>query len=181
MSRFLFLLFLLYSSYLSHAQKYLVFTNASKNKFIEVKESNFLSVKYKGYLGQNESAKNVVTDITDSTVTLGFGPEFLNSDAISRDSWSGMYKIIRIKDITVFRKMSAGRQLCRAFSTLGIGVGSYFLLGDLYKNSHISSTSAFLISIGAAITLKLMIDALLPEKPKYRMEDGWRITVVQKK
>ena len=163
----------------SIGQNVLVFTNSKLNKVIEVKAGQFLSVRYNGYLGQPEFFKNVVTEITDSTILLGIQPELI-SPVLKNRNIPGSGKVIRITDISAFRRMRIGRQLLKSMSILGLAVGDYFLLSHLFRNVKISSGSAFLISLGAGIGGKIFIDLLYPESPKFNMSEGWQVSVVRR-
>ena len=179
--RFIFIIALVILSQLASAQKSLYFFNSQKNKLIEVHEGHYLSLQYTGYLGQTEFVKNVVTAITDSTITLGVEMEKFGFLGTSNSRLVPPHKIIRIKDITAFRKMTVARQLVKSACTIGAVLGSYFLLYDLYNSPSVSRGGAFFISIGVGVGSSLLFNALFPENVKYRLPDGWQVVVAENK
>ncbi len=173
MNKHFLLILLCCFSLAASAQRTLVFINEKENKVIEVTEGQQLCVLYKGYLGQTEFAKDVVSEITDSTVTLGIYK--------TRESKTGQsYKVIRIEDIVAFRRMTIGRQLLKSTVQIGSVVGLYILANQAYSSPDISNGGAFAISLGAGISTRVLINLLFPEKVKYHMQDGWRVSVVLK-
>jgi hypothetical protein len=162
------------------AQKMLLFTNTAKNKVIVVKEGQFLSLRYKGYMGQTDFTKQIVTEITDSTITLGTDPEIFDAKWLKENE--GLiknYRIVRISDITAFRRMTLGRHLLKTMVTIGVFVGSYFLLYDVYRNPEVNAAEGFAISLGVAVGAKLLLDLALPEKPNHKLTEGWSVRVVE--
>jgi hypothetical protein len=159
------------------AQPNLYFINRAKNKIIEVKPSQQLSIKYKGYLGQPEFVKQTVTDINDSMITLGVDPQLLGGlGKALENNPKFVYRKVRIADILTFRRMTKGRQILKVGLQLANIVASYFLLANLYSNTGLSPASTFAISLGVGISTNIIINTALPENPKYRLEDGWEVT-----
>lgn len=156
-------------------QPVLVFKQASTNKVIKVKPGNTLSVQYNGYLGQTEQFKQLVTDINDSVVTLGY--EISSKVFNSLEKTHGL-KQIRITDITRFRRMTTGRQLGKAFVKLGTAVGTYILAYNLVKNPDISTGELLLYTLGVGLGSAALVEAIFPENPKYFVKDGWEVTVI---
>lgn len=158
------------------AQNQLVLTNVKKNKMIIVREGQTFSLMYKGYLGQTEFAKNMVTEITDSTVLLEIvpGSEFFWKSPLIL---SGR-KLVKLNDIVAFRRITLGRKLLKSVLTTGAFLGSYLVLFNFYKSSNASVGRDLLLSVGVGLGSKLLIDAILPENPKYTMDDGWVCTVI---
>jgi hypothetical protein len=153
-----------------------VFTNHKLNKTIVVKPGCKVSLGYKGYNGMQEFASNTVTDITDSTITLGLDLSFWFPNKKPNSS-TNHYKIIRLSDITHFRKRSMGGELLKNAMQIGAAVGSIYLLSDLYRNSSISRTNAILVSVGVGVVLNLTVKIMFPENAKHRMKDGWMINL----
>jgi hypothetical protein len=178
MPKYLFALLFLVSSITCFAQKRLLFYNTKTLKTIELKEGHRASILYKGYMGQLEVMIHTVTQITDSTITLG--SDFSGTPfATKPGKIAGLsYKTIRITDIEGFRRMTVGRQLARSgVNIIGI-VGSYYLLRNVYT-SNISGTGAFFISLGTGLGIVGITKLLFPENIKYYMEDGWQVKVVE--
>lgn len=178
MTRIRFTLFFIFTvSYsLLFAQPNLYFVNRAKHKIIEVKTGQQLSLKYKGYMGQPEFVKQTVTEINDSMITLGIDPAafgFLQNKMENTPKY--IYRNIMLRDILKFRRMTNGRVFLKTGFMLASIVGSYFLLTDLYQNSSFTTGQTFLISIGTGLASTILINALLPENPKYKTEDGWEI------
>ncbi len=162
----------------SRAQTNLYFINRAKHKIIEVRVGQQLSIKYKGYLGQTEFVKQSVTDVNDSSVTLGIDPEMFGKGfkTMMSNNPKYVYRKVMIKDIMAFRRMTAGRQLLKSGLMAGNIIGSYYLLYDLYRDNHFSIGVNFLISLGVGIGTSVIINAILPENPKYHLDDGWEVS-----
>lgn len=164
------------------AQPRLFFLHKQLNKLVEIRIGQQVCLLYNGYLNQQEFAKNIVTEITDSTITLGHDPEMMGSIAQKMMQKQALktgssYKIIRIKDIRGFRRMTAGRQLLKTATQTASFVGLFFLVSSVYQSDHISSWNAFLISFGSGIATTTIINALFPENIRYLMKDGWQAVV----
>jgi predicted phage tail protein len=171
------LLFLLAVSVQGFAQKGLLFYNTKKNKTILVKEGMRASILYKGYKGQTEFAREIIREITDSTITLGV--DLTQVTGIRPGKINSLtHKIIRVEDIVGFRRMGTGRQIAKTVVAVGGVVGSFYLLRNVYRSSTISSGSSFLISLGVGLGLVGINELLFPENIKYYMEDGWQVKVI---
>ena len=153
-----------------------VFSNHKSNKIIVVKPGCKVSLGYYGYNGMQEFTSNTVTDITDSTITLGLDLSFWFPNKKPNTSTNN-YKIIRLSDITHFRKRSMGGELLKNAMQIGAAVGSIYLLSDLYRNSSISRSNAILVSIGVGLVLNLTVKIMFPENAKHRIQDGWIINI----
>lgn len=159
------------------AQKMLVFRQASTQRVIELKIGHRAAILYSGYLGQLEFARETVTDITDSTITIGVDITKIFPSSKPGKNNRLVYKVIAIKDIKGFRRMTLGRQLAKsAFNIAGI-VGSFYLLQDVYS-SDISNFNAFAISLGVGLGLYGINNLIFPENIKYYIEEGWTVEVV---
>lgn len=133
-----------------------------------------LFITYNGYNGQHEFVSQVITDITDSTVTVGMSPY----NILGRKRYTASantYKVIYLKDITAFRKRSVGGVLLQAVVNAGGVVGSVFLLNDLYRNSNISVGNAFLISVGVGLAIRAGTMMIFPANAKHKMSEGWKV------
>jgi hypothetical protein len=158
------------------AQQKLVFTHAATQKTIELKVGHRAAILYTGYLGQVEFARETVTDITDSTITLGVDITKILPNSKPGKNNKLTYKTILIKDIKGFRRMTVGRQAAKsALSIAGI-VGSFYLLQGVYS-SDISNFNAFAISLGVGLGLYGINNLIFPENIKYYMQEGWTVSV----
>lgn len=160
------------------AQKRLLFYNTQKLKTIELKEGHRASILYKGYNNQIELATQTVTQITDSTITLGMDMSSYFPNRKPGQSLRMTYKIIRIEDIIGFRRMTLGRQ----WAKVGVGVagivGSFYFLHGIYNNPSIGNGSAFFISLGTGFGLLALNQLLFPENIKHYFKDGWEVKVL---
>lgn len=169
-------LLLFYCSVFAYAQQpVIVFKNTATNKVIKVKPGNTLSIQYNGYMGQSEQFKQLVTDINDSMVTLGYpqSASFLNAI----DKANGP-KQIRIADITRFRKMTTGRQLVKALLKLSTAVGTYILAYNLAKLPDLSTGELLLYTLSVGMGSATLVEVAFPEHPKYFLKDGWEVSVI---
>jgi hypothetical protein len=161
-----------------HAQS-LLLMNQELNKVIQVVPGNLLAVSYKGYNGLTEFVKLTVTDISDSTITLGVDPNRVRLLQHKHDGpMLNTYKVIKISDIVAFRRMTFGRRLLKTSLSVATYVGTFVLMVELVKNPSISPAEAYFISLGAGIGSMLLLDAALPETTRYRMSEGWQWRVV---
>jgi hypothetical protein len=176
MYRFFLSILLCTLSFSGFAQQ-LVFTNVSKNKVITARPGNMVYITYTGYNGQHEFATNLVSGITDSTITLGLDPQtFMKGRRYNATANS--YKVINIKDITAFRKRSVGGVLLNSLVSVGSVVGAVFLLSDLVSSNNISTGNALLISGGVGLAVRFGTLLLFPANAKYRMQDGWTVKAI---
>ena len=171
--------FLLCFSFSYSFSQELWFTNAAKNKVIKARVGNMVYVTYKGYNGQHEFATQILSEITDSTITLGLGPGNVFGAGKKYTAAANAYKVINIKDITAFRKRSVGGVSLNALISAGSVVGSVFLLDDLIRTNNISTGNALLISLGAGLVVRYGTMLLFPVNAKYKMSDGWKAQVMQ--
>lgn len=157
-----------------YAQKKLVFINSTSQKVIELKVGHRAALLYAGYRGQVEFARETVTDITDSTITLGIDMNERLGKPGKHNRFT--YKTISIKDIKGFRRMTLGRQVAKTTLAAAGVVGSFYLLKNVYS-SDISNFSAFAISVGVGVGLYGINNLIFPENIKYYMQDGWTVVV----
>lgn len=155
----------------------LLFTNPSKNKVITASVGSMLYITYRGYNGQHEFAGNVISEITDSTVCLGLNPATFSAGK-RYSAAANSYKVIYLRDITAFRKRSAGGVLLSSVVQVGGVVGSIFLLSDLVSANNISTGNALLISIGAGLVVKFGTLLLFPANAKHKIQEGWNVKAV---
>lgn len=165
--------YLLFCANALFAQEHIMFIQEQKGKVIQAKLGDQLSVKYRGYLGQTESFKQTLTEIDDSSFVLGF--QFLGQEL-------NAYKKIKYEDIIAFRRISLGRTILKTSLSLGSAVGVILLLDRTYKNEAYSLGLGGRIglSVGLGLGMNLLINGLLPDKPKYQVKEGWQIYSVIK-
>jgi hypothetical protein len=172
-------LLLLFSSFLLpvFAQKKLVFTYSATLETIEMKVGHRAAILYTGYRGQTEFARENVTEITDSTIVLGVDITRIFPNSKPGKNNRLTYKVISIKDIKGFRRMTIGRQLAKSSFNIAGVVGSFYLLHGIYS-SDISNFSSFAISVGVGVGLYGINNLIFPENIKYYMQEGWTVKVV---
>lgn len=159
------------------AQPDLYLINRAKHKVIRIKPGQQLSLRYKGYLGQQEFVKQTVTDINDSMVMLGIDPELLTPgfQKMVANNPKYVHRKVMLRDITGIRRLTFGRQLLKSGLVVTNIVGTYILLTNLYRNNNFTIGQTFFISLGVGIGTSIIINALLPENPKYNISDGWEL------
>jgi hypothetical protein len=160
------------------AQKSMLFFNTKLLKTIEVAEGNTISIQYKGYNNQIFHTKNIVTEINDSSIVLGH----ISSDLpiwIQKLSkkFEPNFRIILIKDIVAFRKMSNGRLIGKNLLSTSLTVGVFVATYDLFKNGGLSPLQSIFVSIGIGFGNTLVNAFVLPENPINKISDNWVITV----
>jgi hypothetical protein len=155
------------------------FLNSGHKKAIRVSPGHTLSISYRGYLGQRDYVKAVVTDVNDSMITLGTDPALF--PAFMRKSFENnpryVFRKIYIRDIISFRRITNGRHLLKSTLVVGSIVGSYFLFRELSGGGNYDPAQLFWISLATGLGSTWIINALLPEAPKYYVDDGWRVVV----
>ena len=178
MPKFVALFLFLGFSMLCFAQKRLLFYNTQTLKTVELKEGHRASILYVGYNNQIEFITHTVSQITDSTITIGIDMNTFFPNRKPGQSLRMAYKVIRVEDIIGFRRMTLGRQWAKiGVSVAGI-VGSFYFLHGVYNNPSISNGSAFFISLGTGFGLLAINQLLFPENIKYYFKDGWRVKVL---
>jgi hypothetical protein len=178
MRSFFLFVFLFAVSVSGYAQKSLLFYNTKKKKTILAKEGMRVSILYKGYQGQVEFAKEIIREITDSTITLGIDITQLAPNIRPGKINKLTYKTVRVEDIIGFRKMGVGRQVAKSVVAIGGVVGSFYFLRHIYSSGNIGTGSSFLISLGVGAGLVAVNELLFPENIKHYMEDGWAVRVI---
>jgi hypothetical protein len=160
------------------AQKSLIFLNTNTNETIEVSVGQTLSIKFKGYNNQLFYVKNIVTEINDSNIVLG-------NEAVEPPVWAQKlskkfepnYRVVDIKDIVAFRRITAGRTLGKSLLTSSIMLGTFFGTIDLFRNTQLGTWQTVFLSIGIGMATSVVNAFVLPENPKNLMKKGWVITV----
>lgn len=174
MYRYLVFCFLLLCTVTSSGQRQLLFFQEFSGKSVTIQQGHKATLLYKGYNGQMEVFSEMVTEITDSTVTLGADLSKVSKRFKPGRMKRNTFKVIRIQDITGFRKMGLGRQLLKTTVRVGEVIGTAYFLGYIYA-SDLSAGTAFLISMGTGFTIIGVNSVLFPENIKHYMQDGWQV------
>ncbi len=150
--------------------------NPATGKTIEARQGNWLTVTYKGYLGQTDMYKQTISHVTDSSVFLGLYLPELSYESQQTLAGLGLgYREVLLRDILTFRRMSAGRTVLKSFLSFGALVGSIVVLNNLYENSGYSTAAKYGISLGVGLGAKYLVNVLVSDRPKYAVKDGWEI------
>jgi hypothetical protein len=160
------------------AQKSLIFLNTKTNETIEVSVGQTLSIKFKGYNNQLFYVKNIVTEISDSNIVLGHEADEppVWTQKLSK-KFEPNYRVVDIKDIVAFRRITAGRTLGKSLLSSTIMLGTFFGTIDLFRNTQLETWQTVLISIGIGTATSVINAFVLPENPKNKISDNWLITV----
>lgn len=160
------------------SQNSLLFLNTNTNQTIEVTVGQTLSVQYKGYNNQIYYYKNVVTEINDSSIMLGYPSNELPvwAQKLSK-KFEPNYRTINTKDIVSFRRITAGRTLGKSLIASSISIGTYITSFNLLRNSGLTELEYIFISMGIGIVTTGLNSFILPENPKYKISENWVITV----
>ncbi len=147
-------IFILLTFYIfSQAQKStLIFYNKQQAEAVQIQKGGLLILEYQGYLKQMELNSNYIIDINDSTVILG-KPNIFSAPTNT--------KTIRIKDITGFRKISAGSMLLKTALTVGATLGTYYAIRA--NGDKLSSTQQILYSTGAGLVANISLKLIFPQ------------------
>ncbi|MES2380111.1 MAG: hypothetical protein V4538_03660 [Bacteroidota bacterium] len=175
---FLLLFLLCFTVFGLYAQKTIRFINTRSNEVIEASIGQTLSVQYLAYNNQLFHHKNVITDITDSSITLGNinEPQIEWVQKLS-GKYDASYRIILLKDIVSFRRITTGRTIAKSLLSTSILVATYVGGIDLFRYNKIGFWETLGISVGIGLTTTLITAFILPENPKYKLADGWVILV----
>lgn len=155
------------------AQNQLVFVHKPTGQSVRIREGNKVSLLYKGYNGQQEFVREIITQITDSTVTVGYAKQIKPGKRPNR-----ICKTIYLRDITGFRKMSVGRLLAKSALSVGSVFGSYYMIRGLYTSS-IASGYSIIASFGIGLAVIELNELIFPENIKYYTEDDWQLIVTR--
>jgi hypothetical protein len=171
-------LFLLLFSLQNFAQKTLLFLNTNTHKTIEIFEGQTLSVQYIGYNNQIYHFKNIVSQINDSIILLGNISEEqpIWAQKLNR-KFEPNYRIIAIKDIIAFRRITTGRSLGKSLLTTSVVLGTFFGTIDLFRNNQLATWQTALLSLGISMATSVINAFVLPENPENLMKKGWVFTV----
>ncbi|MFY7734329.1 MAG: hypothetical protein ACOVSR_12660 [Bacteroidia bacterium] len=160
------------------AQKSLIFLNTKTNETIEVSVGQTLSIKFKGYNNQLFYVKNIVTEINDSNIVLGHETDEppVWAQKLSK-KFEPNYRVVDIKDIVAFRRITAGRTLGKSFLSSTIVLGTFFGTINLFRNTQLETWQTVFLSLGIGMATSVINAFVLPENPKNKISDNWVITV----
>lgn len=160
------------------AQKSLIFLNTKTNETIEVSVGQTLSIKFKGYNNQIFYVKNIVTEISDSNIVLGHETDEppVWAQKLSK-KFEPNYRVVDIKDIVAFKRITAGRTLGKSFLSSTIMLGTFFGTIDLFRNTQLETWQTVFLSLGIGMATSVINAFVLPENPKNKISDNWVITV----
>lgn len=171
-------LFIFFLSVQIFAQKTLLFLNTKTNKTIEICEGQTISVQYRGYNDQIYHFKNMVNEINDSNILLGNisseQPIWIQK---LRGRFEPDFRIIAIKDIVAFRRITLGRTLGKSLVSSTIALGTIYGMYNLLSNQNLSYAPTIFITFGISLISTTLNAIILPENPRYKVKEGWIITV----
>ncbi|MGL1889105.1 MAG: hypothetical protein OCD76_21510, partial [Reichenbachiella sp.] len=95
------------------AQYKLIFEHPEIDRTYEVKDGDYLKLRYIGYVDQESEVENYISEISPAYVMYvpPFGKNKLGDD-----------QVIMIDDITGFKKMSKVRPILPSLVSIGVGV-----------------------------------------------------------
>ena len=171
MQRLLMFLFLyIFPLPVIHAQYVIRFYNPEIEKSFFCKAGDHIKLEYKGYLLQNETDEGFIMSITSEDVLIRQGNIFKKK-----------YRIISLNDITGFKRYSVVRDLSKNFVQIGVFLGSFFTLKNIFRKNDFSDIERLGLSTGIGITGALIVKSAFPDKIKYHTSSGWLLQVIDDK
>jgi hypothetical protein len=171
-------LFTFFLSEQNFAQKSLLFLNTKTNKSIEICEGQTISVQYRGYNTQIYHIKNIVNEINDSNILIGNismeQPVWVQK---LRGKFEPDFRIIAIKDIVAFRRITVGRTLAKSLVSSSMALVTIYGMYSLISKQNLSYAPTIFISLGISLISTTLNAIILPENPRYKVNEGWIITV----
>jgi hypothetical protein len=158
-----------------NGQDKIIFVNPSQGKLVEAKNGDFLMIRYKGYMSQQEFYKQTLVNIGDSSVILGIPG--IGGGILPKGE--NPYKEIRYIDIEAFRIRKPGVTIAKNLLGIGAAVGSILVLDRLYERGESSTLTNLAISAAVGISINIGLNLIFPEKPKYKTNEGWHIESVR--
>lgn len=145
------------------AQTTLVFENAQLQDTVRIEAKDYVNIEYKGYLGQTGQQMQFVNSVNETSIYL-LAAQMKTLPAAGYE--------IKASDITGFRRMSPIQPFIKPITSLGVILGTYFVLADNSKNSE---ADLLLYTSVAGILVNYAIDFLFPEDIKFKVADGWNV------
>ncbi|MBP6672133.1 MAG: hypothetical protein KA247_03240 [Bacteroidetes bacterium] len=142
------------------SQTTLVFENATLQDTVRIEAKDYVNIEYKGYLNQTDLQMAFVKSVSASSIYLAASMKTLPAEGYE----------IKASDITGFRRMSVLQPFIKPVTSLGVVLGTYFILAD---NKSMSEADLLLYSSIAGLVITYAVDFLFPEDIKYHVADGW--------
>jgi hypothetical protein len=143
------------------SQSTLVFENAALQDTVRIEAKDYVNIEYKGYLNQVEQRKEYVNSVEASSIYM----------AASLKTLPVGYEI-KGSDITGFRRMSPIQPFIKPVTSIGVLLGTYFVLAD---NKSMSEADLLLYSSLAGIVITYAVDFLFPENIEHQVSYGWNV------
>lgn len=144
------------------AQTTLVFENAQLQDTVKIEAKDYVNIEYKGYLEQPGQQMSYVKSISATSVYLAASMKTLPAEGYE----------IKASDITGFRRMSMIQPFIKPVTSLGVLLGTYFVLAD---NKSMTEADLLLYTSVAGILVTYAVDFLFPEDIKFHVADGWNV------
>lgn len=144
------------------AQTTLVFENAALQDTVRIEAKDYVNIEYKGYLDQPGQQMAFVKSVNASSIYLAASMKTLPPDGYE----------IRASDITGFRRMPFIQPFIKPVTSLGVLLGTYFVLAD---NKSMSEADLLLYSSLAGFAVTYAVDLLFPDDIQFKVADGWNI------
>lgn len=144
------------------AQTTLVFENAQLQDTVRIEAKDYVNLEFKGYLDQPSQQMSFVKSVNATSVYLAASMKTLPPEGYE----------IKASDITGFRRMSMFQPFIKPVTSLGVILGTYFILAD---NKTTSEADLLLYTSVAGILVNYAVDFLFPDNIKYNVADGWNV------
>ncbi len=144
------------------AQTTLVFENAQLQDTVRIEAKDYVNIEYKGYLNQPGQQMAFVKSVNASSIYLAASMKTLPAEGYE----------IKASDITGFRRMSVIQPFIKPVTSLGVLLGTYFVLAD---NKSMSEADLLLYSSLAGFAVTYAVDLLFPDDIQFKVADGWNI------
>ena len=148
------------------AQQYLTFTKADSSETVSINKKDFVKLGYKGYMGQLQEFEGIVSNITDSTITLSPRKKLLAKLKHSQ--------VLMVNDITGFRKYSGFRRPGEVI----YGVVAVALTGTvtaIVSSVSIPAILSFLSAAGTGAVTAFMKGLFFSTRIKNTLGNGWNM------
>ena len=146
----------------SIAQTTLVFENAQAQDTVRIEAKDYVNLEFKGYLNQPSQQMSFVKSVNATSIYLAASMKTLPPEGYE----------IKASDITGFRRMSPIQPFIKPVTSLGVVLGTYFILAD---NKSVSEADLLLYTSVAGLVITYAVDFLFPDDIKYQVADGWNV------
>ncbi|MFZ4621649.1 MAG: hypothetical protein ACOYNS_13900 [Bacteroidota bacterium] len=144
------------------AQTTLVFENATLQDTVRIEAKDYVNLEFKGYLNQPSQQMSFVKSVNATSIYLAASMKTLPAEGFE----------IKANDITGFRRMSMFQPFIKPVTSLGVLLGTYFVLAD---NKSMSEADLLLYSSLAGLVITYAVDFIFPDDIKYHVADGWNV------